>query len=220
MKIPYLNISAAVLFGLLVIPHPLFGQVPVQTTTTVTSSGTVSDFTPNAIAVKLSTSPVPVHYSFTKTTTYVDENGNPVSVETVKSGVPVTVYYEKNDNGFVADKVVVRKQVSTTTTDASAPAPAMTPPSAEGFVADADSDSIALRTSSSGHPVHYQVHDATAFVDENGNPVAKNGLKEGTPITIFYERDGDSLRATRVIVKNNPAVIERKTTTTETTVPQ
>ena len=58
-------------------------------------------------------------YSYTKTTTYVDENGNPVSTEIVKSGVPVTVYYLQDGTRMVATKVVVRK---TTVVDPAAPA--------------------------------------------------------------------------------------------------
>ena len=87
---------------------------------TTTSSGTVSEWGPDAVALKVDSSPTPVRYTFTKTTTYVDENGNPVSVETIKSGAPVTVYYEKEGDGFVADKVVVKKSV---TTDPMVPAP-------------------------------------------------------------------------------------------------
>ena len=33
-----------------------------------------------------------MRYTYTKTTTYVDEMGKPVSIETVKAGVPATVY--------------------------------------------------------------------------------------------------------------------------------
>ncbi len=47
-------------------------------------------------------------YSFSKTVTYVDENGNPVSVDTVKSGTPVTVYYDQDGGKMVASRVVVR----------------------------------------------------------------------------------------------------------------
>ncbi len=86
------------------------------TSTTTTSSGTISQFSPDTIVVKTTTSTDPVSYSYTKTTTYVDENGNPVSVETVKSGLPVTVYYDRDGNKMVATKVVVRKTTSTTTT--------------------------------------------------------------------------------------------------------
>jgi len=53
-----------------------------------------------------------MRYRYSKTTTYVDETGAPVSMETVKSGLPVTVYYTKDGDNMVASKVVVRKTVS------------------------------------------------------------------------------------------------------------
>jgi hypothetical protein len=40
--------------------------------------------------------------------------GNPVSMETVKSGLPVTVYYTQEGDQMIADKVVVRKTSTTT----------------------------------------------------------------------------------------------------------
>jgi len=90
-----------------------------MTTTTTTSAGTISSYTPDAMTIRTETSAAPVSYTFSKTTTYVDENGNPVSVDVVKSGVPVTVYYTQDGDRMVASKVVVRKTVST---DAAAPA--------------------------------------------------------------------------------------------------
>jgi hypothetical protein len=79
------------------------------TTTTTTTSGTVSQFSPDGIVIRTTTSSAPVTYSSTKTTTYVDENGKPVAVETVKSGVPVTIYYSRDGDKMVATKVVVKK---------------------------------------------------------------------------------------------------------------
>jgi hypothetical protein len=94
-------------------------SAPATSTTTTTSSttsaGTVSQFGPDTIVVKTTTSADPISYSYSKTTTYVDENGNAVSSETVKSGAPVTVYYTQDGDKMVATKVVVRK---TTTTSA------------------------------------------------------------------------------------------------------
>jgi hypothetical protein len=75
------------------------------TTTTASTSGTVSEFGPNTIVVRSTTSSEPIRYSYTKTTTVVDEMGKPVAVESVKAGVPVTVYYD--NTGKVATKVVV-----------------------------------------------------------------------------------------------------------------
>lgn len=94
-----------------------FAQTPADSTTTTsttTSAGTISQFSPDTIVVKTTTSADPVSYSYTKTTTYVDEDGNPVSVETVKSGAPVTVYYAQDGDKMVATKVVVRKTTTTT----------------------------------------------------------------------------------------------------------
>jgi len=85
-----------------------------STTTTTTSDGTVSQFSPDAIVVSSTTSATPVSYSYSKTTTYVDENGNPVSSETVKSGAPVTVYYTQDGDKMIATKVIVRKTTTTT----------------------------------------------------------------------------------------------------------
>jgi hypothetical protein len=84
------------------------------TTSTTTSAGTVSQFSPDTIVVKTTTSADPISYSYTKTTTYVDEDGNAVSSETVKSGAPVTVYYTQDGDKMVATKVVVRKTTTTT----------------------------------------------------------------------------------------------------------
>jgi hypothetical protein len=82
-----------------------------ETTSTTTSAGTISEFGPETIIIRTETSPEPVRYSFSKTTTYVDETGAPVSIETVKSGLPVTVYYVKVGDKMVASKVIVRKAV-------------------------------------------------------------------------------------------------------------
>jgi len=224
MKTLTRSIGAVVVCGLLALAaSPLFGQT-TSTTMTTTSTGTVSNWSPDAIAVKVDTSPTPVRYTFTRTTTYVDENGNPVSVETVKSGVPVTVYYERNGDNYVADKVVVKKSITTSDTTVSTPPQAAAPgsPAVDGVVTDADSDDISVRTDSSPVPIHYKAHDSTAYVDENGNPIPRKSLAPGTPVTVFYEQSDDRLWATRVVVKN-PAPIENQTTTTttrETTVPQ
>lgn len=88
----------------------IHAQTAVQeTTTTTTSAGTISEFGPETIIIRSETSPEPVRYTYSKTTTYVDEAGVPVSIETVKSGLPVTVYYVKVGDKMVVSKVIVRK---------------------------------------------------------------------------------------------------------------
>lgn len=93
-------------------------QTVVQETTT-NSAGTISEFSPDTIIIRSESSPEPLRYSYSKTTTYVDETGAPVTMETVKSGLPVTVYYAKVGDRLVASRVVVRK---TTVVTPAAPA--------------------------------------------------------------------------------------------------
>ncbi|MBA3005512.1 MAG: hypothetical protein FP810_02770 [Desulfocapsa sp.] len=64
--------------------------------------------------IRSETSTTPMHYSYTESTTYVDETGAPVSIETVTSGLPVTVYYTLEGDRMIANKVVVRKTTTKT----------------------------------------------------------------------------------------------------------
>jgi len=88
-----------------------FGQTAVITTTT--SDGTISEFSPDTIIIRSQTNPEPVRYSYSKTTTYVDENGQPVSLETVKSGLPVTIHYVREGDRMIANRVIVHRHVTT-----------------------------------------------------------------------------------------------------------
>ncbi len=103
--------------AVLVMPCAVFAEqltTTVNTSTTTETAGTISDFGPDRIVVRSETSSSPMHYSSTKSTTYVDDMGNPVSVETVKSGLPVTVYYTREGDRMIANKVVVRKTTTRT----------------------------------------------------------------------------------------------------------
>jgi len=121
MKYAIRNLSSFILLGVMLFATNITrAQTPAPsvtstTTSTTTSAGTVSQFSPDTIVVKTTTSADPISYSYTKTTTYVDENGNAVSSETVKSGAPVTIYYAQDGDKMVATKVVVRKTTTTTT---------------------------------------------------------------------------------------------------------
>jgi hypothetical protein len=91
----------------------LLQSTTTTTTSATTSAGTVSEFTPGTITIESGPAALPIIYSYTKSTTYVDENGKPVSTETVKSGMPVTVYYTQDGDRMVASKVVVRHAIPT-----------------------------------------------------------------------------------------------------------
>jgi hypothetical protein len=116
------TLTGAALLGLmLVTANTASAQTVVKETVSTTTLGTISEFGGETIVVRTETSPEPIRYTYSKTTTYVDEAGNPVSIETVKSGLPVTVHYMKVGDKMVASKVIVRKAVVV-------PVPAPAPP--------------------------------------------------------------------------------------------
>jgi hypothetical protein len=106
-------VGAAVLGLTLSAANLTMAQTVATEVTTTTSAGTISEFGPDTMIIRSTTSPEPIRYSYSKSTTYVDETGAPVSVEVVKSGVPVTVYYTTVGGQMVASKVIVQRAVTT-----------------------------------------------------------------------------------------------------------
>jgi len=105
-------IVAAAFAAILAMTDHATAQATVVQTTSTTSAGTITEFSPDSIVIRSETSPEPIHYVYRKTTTYVDETGNPVSMEVVKSGLPVTVQYIREGDQLIASKVIVRQAVT------------------------------------------------------------------------------------------------------------
>ncbi len=105
------SLLVAATAGWLLISAPVQAEERVVTTTT-SSAGTISEFSPDQIVVRSTTSAAPVTYGFTRETTYVDEAGQPVSVQTIRSGLPVTVDYVQDGPRVVARRVVVHRAVA------------------------------------------------------------------------------------------------------------
>ncbi len=100
---------------LLTLPGAVFAQQNVSVNTVTTESvGTISEVNPDNLIIRSETGSSPINYTYTKSTTYVDDAGVPVSMETVKSGMPVTVHYTQEGDRMVATKVVVRRTMTTT----------------------------------------------------------------------------------------------------------
>ena len=215
------NYAGAALLGLLFSANVLLAQtVEKETTTTTTAAGTISEFSPDTMIIKTETSSEPIRYRYTKTTTYVDEAGEPVSIKTVQSGLPVTVYYVKDGDNMVASKVIVRrrgvptsKRETTTKTTTSA-----------GTISEFGPGTIIIKSESSPEPVRYSYSKTTTYVDETGATVSMDTVKSGLPVTVYYTQDGDRMVASKVIVRRaavvapaTPVIEEKKTTTTTTT---
>jgi hypothetical protein len=177
--------------------------------TVTTSSGVVSQFDPETFVVTTEGA-APIRYNLSKTTTYVDEAGNPVTFEVIKRGAPVTVHYSRSGDALVANRVIVRGGATATT---------VAPLETAGTLAEFTDGSLAVRTETAPAPVRYSYTKTTKWVDEDGNVVTRETVKTGAPVRIVYTRVGDRMEVDKVIVRRaaGPAIIEKKTTTTTTT---
>lgn len=117
MKITSFKKQAAILAASVAVAF--YGAVGADTVVTetrqTTTRGTISKFEPNSIIIKSESAPDPLTYSFSKTTRYVDEDGQIVARETIRPGMPATVHYVREGDRMIADRVVVGKTTTTTT---------------------------------------------------------------------------------------------------------
>lgn len=99
---------------LLVAPVCSFAQQNQMTVTKTETAGTISEVNPDTLVIRSESSPNPVVYTYTNKTNYINQRGEPVSMETVRSGLPVTVYYTSNGTQMTAEKVMVHETTTTT----------------------------------------------------------------------------------------------------------
>lgn len=219
MKNPFRKFFAGTLFtGMLVTAHVILAQnLEITKTTAIitTSEGTISEFGAQGLVIKTEAGTPPLRYESNETTTYVDENGSPIATTTVRSGLPVTVYYTRVGDTLVASKVMVRKMVR-----ASAPEVF----SSMGTISESGPERIIVGTGSSSTPLLvYLYSKTTTYVDEDGHPVSIEAVKSGLPVTVHYTREGDVLTASRIIVRRTSTTTpltdgKTRTKTTTTTV--
>jgi len=112
MKRTYITQFAAA-FAALTLTCGAVALADEAVTTTTTTAGTISEFSPDTIVVRSETSPEPIRYSYSKTTTYVDDAGVPVAREIIKSGVPVTIHYVREGDRVIANRVIVHTRNTT-----------------------------------------------------------------------------------------------------------
>jgi hypothetical protein len=98
------------------------------TTSTMDGTGTITAFTPSSdyITFRTQTSAEPMKYYYTKETTVVDSEGNPVELSMLRPDMPVHYTYTKEGDRVVVTKVTLEKPISyykkeTTTTTTTTP---------------------------------------------------------------------------------------------------
>ena len=199
-------------------------------TQSVRAHGTITSNTPDTLVIRSERDASPVTYAFTRETQYVDESGRPVSVEIVRSGVPVDVQYSREGDRLVAHRVTVYAPTAETQqnrvdrplhkTEETRVKPDgsveirtrergdITTHSlmSHGTINARTPDQFVVQSQTETSPTTYVYTSTTQYVNEQGQPVAVETVKSGAPVTVEYERDGSRMRATRVIVHENTAV--------------
>lgn len=89
---------------------------------------------------------------------------------------------------------IQQKKTTTTTTET-------TTTNSSGTVSSFGPDSIVIRTTTSSAPLTYEFSETTTYVDEAGNPVQQTTVTSGTPVTVFYTKQGEKMVASKVVVK-------------------
>lgn len=119
-------------------------------------------------------------------------------------------------------QTVVRETTTTAQPTETTTTTAVQPIEAAGTIAEFAPDGMVIRTQEAAAPIRYSVSKSVVYVDEAGNPVAREIVKTGVPVTVRYVREGDQMIVNRVIVHRATtvapeAVTTQKTTTTTTT---
>jgi hypothetical protein len=89
------------------------------------------------------------------------------------------------------------------------------PLEAVGTVTEWGPDNVIIREKDVAAPVRFGFSKRVEYVDAAGNPVSREVITSGVPVTVRYVREGDRMLVDRVIVQRTAPVAA--TTTTETT---
>jgi hypothetical protein len=96
----------------------------------------------------------------------------------------------------------VVRETTTTTTAAAAPL------EVAGTITEWGPDRVILRERDVADPVSYSFAKRVEYVDAAGNPVAREVITRGAPVTVRYIREGDRMLVDRVIVQRTaPAAV-------------
>jgi hypothetical protein len=185
-----------------------------------TSAGTISNLGSDAFALQTTASGTPTNFIIGEGTTFVDLAGNAIPRErllrsAVNGRIPATVHYTQATNGnLMATNVVVSEAV------------ANEPIISAGTITEVSPGVLVIeQPGASATPVRYVNNKTTNYVNEEGEAIAPESVKAGTPVRVFYTKVGDTLVASRVEVSRGdkaglpvpPVTKEKSTTTTKST---
>ena len=103
------------------------GTVVTEKTTTVDTSGTITEYRPGGdyFTLRAGTTGAPARFYYTNDAHVFDPEGHPLSWSVIRPDIPATVYYVREGDRMIVRKVVLTKPVvvekTTTTTTTTRP---------------------------------------------------------------------------------------------------
>jgi hypothetical protein len=177
-------------------------------------TGTVSEWAPDRVIIRERDVTDPESYYFSKRVEYVDEAGNPVARELIAPGAPVTMRYVREGDRMFVDRVVVQRRVAPVAVEGrTVVSETAAPLEVAGTVSEWGPDRVIIRERDVANPVPFYFSKKLVYVDEAGNPVERQVIAPGAPVTVHYTREGDRMLADRVVVRRT--VAPARTVTTE-----
>lgn len=91
----------------------------------------------------------------------------------------------------------------------------------EGTVSEFGPQGLVIKTATGSQPVRYISSETTNYVDENGNAVSAKLVTSGLPVTVYYTKVGDTLIATKIMVRTGgvtPAITVSPSVTSQTAI--
>ncbi len=171
-------------------------------------AGTLSEFSSARLVVHSETGTEPATYISTKETKYVDESGAPLSMEAVKSGIAVTVYYTKEGDQTIASKVVVHRAAPRRGIVVEEKRTVRGSEEETGIVGEFVSGELTVEVADSRAPRKYSCNTSTIYLNETGASVATEAIGVGIPVTVQYSNEGQWRIATKVtVLKDKPVQV-------------
>jgi hypothetical protein len=90
-------------------PAPVRRVERIAVVEPIETAGTLAEVGDGTLEVRTTTG-APSHYRYSKTTRWVDDDGNVVTREAIRTGLPVSVYYTKAADDLMVSKVVVHRR--------------------------------------------------------------------------------------------------------------
>ncbi len=179
-------------------PPPQSAVLPPQD---LHAAGTVSSFDPKGLTVQEPVTGGMTVYLTNADTTFVDTHGRVVPPDLITVQTPVNIHYTPVGNMLLATRVVVNSVLTT-----------------DGTLIELSPGALVVQAA--GAPavsLNYVSSNKLKFVDPTGTPLPLQAMAVGTPVRVFYSKNGDVLMATKVQMLNPNAGSSTVTTQTTTT---